>query len=457
MSNTSFHRQPQPAQAGSFLRSPWAILACAVIVLLLAMGVRAVFGLFMQPMGQARGFSREVFSFAFALQNIVWGVTAPLVGILADKFGSGRTVALAALAYALGMAGMALADSQMLLYLSAGVLVGFGQAGTTFGVLLGVVGRAFEPDRRSAAIGLAASGGSLGQFVLMPMGSGLIDALGWQPALWVLAAMSLIPLALAPVLAGRPAPSVAGTDAAGGVDVAGAGMPCVGTRITGVPGVATPGVATPVTDAPLGEALRQAMGDRSYHLLFWSFFVCGFHTAFITLHLPSFVVDQGLNLTHGAMAVAVIGLFNVLGSWGAGYLGGRFSKRWLLMWLYMLRAGSIAILLAFPLSPLTLYLFAATMGLLWLGTVPLTNGLVGQIYGMRYVSTLYGLIFLGHQLGSFIGVWLGGWAYENTGSYDLVWWLGIALALGAGVVSRPIDERPLHLRPAAPARPGAQA
>ncbi|ODU62858.1 MAG: MFS transporter [Lautropia sp. SCN 66-9] len=390
------------------------ILACALIVLLLAMGVRATFGLFMQPMGLARGWSREVFSIAFAIQNLVWGITAPLAGIVADKFGSGRTVAFSALVYALGLAGMTQAESSWMLYLYGGVLVGLGQAGTTFGILLGVVGRAFEPAKRSAAIGLASAGGSLGQFVLMPVGSALIGALDWHLALWALAAISLLPLILAPVLSGRPDPAPSGSGPSG-------------------------------SDVPLMGALREAVGDRTFHLLFWSFFVCGFHTAFITLHLPSFVVDQGLNLTHGAMAVAVIGLFNVLGSWGAGYLGGRFSKRGLLVWLYTLRAGSIAILLAFALSPLTLYLFAATMGLLWLGTVPLTNGLVGQIYGMRYVSTLYGLIFLGHQLGSVIGVWLGGWTYERTGSYDLMWWLGIALALAAGAVSRPIDERPLYL------------
>jgi len=395
--------------------SPQLILACAVVVLLLAMGVRATFGLFMQPMGMARGWSREVFSFAFAIQNIVWGLAAPLLGALADRHGSGRTIAVGALFYALGLVGMAWATTPAMLYLTSGLLVGIGQAGTTFGVVLGVVGRAFAPAQRSSALGLAAAGGSLGQFVMMPVGGALLAAYDWQASLWWLAGLSLIAALMATRLTGKPASS-------------------------GAHG-----------DVRLADAFREALRDRSFHLLFWSFFVCGFHTAFITLHLPSFVVDQGLNYGHGAMAVATIGLFNVLGSWGAGWLGGRRSKRALLAWLYALRAGSIAILLAFPLSPFTLYLFAATMGLLWLGTVPLTNGLVGQIYGMRYVSTLYGLIFLGHQVGSFVGAWLGGWAYERTGSYDLMWWLGIGLALAAAAVTRPVDERPVAQRGAAAA------
>ena len=400
-------------------RSPNLILACAVGALLLAMGVRATFGLFMQPMGMARGWSREVFSFAFAIQNIVWGLAAPLLGVLADRHGSGRTIVLGALLYALGLAGMAWATTPAELYLTAGLLVGIGQAGTTFGVVLGVVGRAFAPQQRSSALGLASAGGSLGQFVMMPLGASLIAAFDWQAALWWMAGLSMVTVALAAMLTGRP-------------------------QHTGAH-----------DDVPLGDAFRGALRDRSFHLLFWSFFVCGFHTAFITLHLPAFVVDQGLNFGHGAMAVAVIGLFNVIGSWGAGWLGDRRSKRALLSWLYLLRAGSIAILLALPLTPLTLYLFAATMGLLWLGTVPLTNGLVGQIYGMRYVATLYGLVFLGHQVGSFVGAWLGGWAYEHTGSYALMWWLGIGLALAAGALARPIDERPVGSRNAAAAAAAA--
>lgn len=397
-----------PAPAAPAL-NPWFVLACAIVVLLLAMGVRATFGLFMQPMGMARGFSRETFSFAFALQSIAWGLGAPLLGALADKFGSGRTIALGAVLYAAGMAGTALATTTAELYLTAGLMVGLGQAGTTFGVILGVVGRTFSPAQRSLALGMASAGGSLGQFLLMPFGHALIGVFDWQGAMFVLAGLCGISLLLAWWLRGRPT----------------------------VPAGA---------DVKLADAFREAVGDRSYHFLFWSFFVCGFHTAFITLHLPAFVVDQGLSAGHGAMAVAMIGLFNVAGSWACGYFGGKGSKRTLLAWVYGLRALSIVVLLVAPLTPFTLYLFAASMGLLWLGTVPLTNGLVGQIYGLRYVSTLYGLIFLGHQVGSFVGVWLGGWAFEATGSYDVMWWLGIALALGAAAITWPIDERPLAQR-----------
>lgn len=391
------------------------ILACAVAVLLLAMGVRATFGLFMQPMGMARDFGRDVFSMAFALQNLVWGAAAPFFGAFADKVGSGRAIAAGALLYAAGLVGTALATDPASLYLTAGLLVGLGQAGTTFGVVLGVVGRAVPAHRRSAALGLAAAGGSLGQFMLVPAGRFLIDAFDWQPAMLAMAALVLVMVPLAARLTGRP------------------------------------DVSASQANQRLADAFREAMKDRSYHLLFWSFWVCGFHTAFITLHLPSYVTDRGLSATHGAMAVATIGLFNVLGSWACGWLGGRGSKKGLLAAVYGLRAASILLLIALPMSPAVLFAFAATMGLLWLGTVPLTNGLVGQIYGLRYASTLYGLVFLGHQVGSFFGVWLGGRAYALTGSYDMVWWLGIGLALVAALLSWPIDERPLAGRAAADA------
>jgi predicted MFS family arabinose efflux permease len=299
-----------------------------------------------------------------------------------------------------------------MLCLSAGVLVGLGQSGTTFGVLLGVVARAFPPEKRSLALGMASAGGSMGQFLMVPFGQQLIAHFDWHAALLVLSVVASVTLPLAFLLQGR---------------------------------------ASHATDQPhesLGAAFLQALGHRSYHLLFWSFFVCGFHTAFITLHLPSYVVDRGLTAFDGALAIALIGLFNVIGSFGCGWLGGRHSKKNLLGWVYALRAVFIVLLLLFPLTPPVLYVFAAGMGLLWLGTVPLTNGLIGQIYGLRYTATLYGLVFLGHQIGSFIGVWLGGWTFERTGSYDLVWWLGIGLALAAAALSWPIDEHPIGRRAA---------
>jgi MFS family permease len=394
-------------------RNATVVLTAAVVVLLIAMGVRATFGLLMQPIGLDRGFTRETFSLAFAIQNIVWGIGAPLFGALSDKYGSGRTIALGAILYAVGLAAMTTADTPAALYLSAGVLVGLGQSGTTFGVILGVVARAFTPEKRSLALGMASAGGSMGQFLMVPFGQQLIAYFDWHTALLVFSVVASLGLPLALLLQGRSS------------------------------------VAADQPHQSLAAAFRQALGERSYHFLFWSFFVCGFHTAFITLHLPSYVVDRGLSALDGAVAVGLIGLFNVIGSYGCGWLGGRHSKKSLLGWVYALRAVFIVLLLLFPLTPLVLYVFAAGMGLLWLGTVPLTNGLIGQIFGLRYAATLYGLVFLGHQIGSFIGVWLGGWTFERTGSYDLVWWLGIGLALAAALLALPIDERPLAARHAA--------
>jgi predicted MFS family arabinose efflux permease len=396
--------------SSSTTRSASVVLTAAIIVLLIAMGVRATFGLLMQPMGLDRGFSRETFSLAFAIQSLVWGLGAPLFGALSDKYGSGRTIALGALLYAVGLLSMSQADSAAMLYLSAGVLVGLGQSGTTFGVILGVVARAVPLDKRSLALGMASAGGSMGQFLMVPFGQQLISQFDWYTALLVLSAVASFCMPLALLLQGRT--------------VHAADQP----------------------QQSLSAAFRQALGHRSYHFLFWSFFVCGFHTAFITLHLPSYVVDQGLSAFDGALAIALIGLFNVIGSYGCGWLGGRHSKKNLLGWVYALRAVFILPLLLFPLTPLVLYVFAAGMGLLWLGTVPLTNGLIGQIYGLRYTATLYGLIFLGHQIGGFIGVWLGGWTFERTGSYDMLWWLGIGLALAAAALTWPIDERPMAVR-----------
>jgi MFS family permease len=403
--------------SSSSRRSAAVVLTAAIVVLLIAMGVRATFGLLMQPMGLDKGFTRETFSLAFAIQNLVWGLGAPLFGALSDKYGSGRTIALGALLYAVGLLTMGQADSAATLYLSAGVLIGLGQSGTTFGVILGVVARAVPLDKRSLALGMASAGGSMGQFLMVPFGQQLIAHFDWYAAVLVLSA------------------------------IVGMGMPLA---------LLLQGKTVHPADQPqqsLSAAFRQALGHRSYHFLFWSFFVCGFHTAFITLHLPSYVLDRGLSAFDGALAIALIGLFNVVGSYSCGWLGGRHSKKNLLGWVYALRAVFIVLLLLFPLTPLVRYVFAAGMGLLWLGTVPLTNGLIGQIYGLRYTATLYGLVFLGHQIGSFIGVWLGGWAFERTGSYDLVWWLGIGLALAAAALSWPIDERPIAQRAAGAARP----
>jgi len=384
-----------------------------MLVVLSAMGTRATFGLFMQPMGLAQGWSREVFALAFAWQNLVWGAASIFMGMLADRYGSGRTVALGALLAAMGLVGMRFASTEMELYLSAGLLVGLGQAGITFPVILPVVARVVPPASRSTAMGIVSAGGSLGQFLVVPAGQWMIDTMQWQGALWGLSLLVAVGIPLALGLRGRP--------------IAAAGQ----------------------LHQSMGAAVRQAFTHPSFHFLFWSYFVCGFHTAFITLNLPGYVIDKGLNASTGAVGLALVGLFNVLGSFGAGKLGGIYSKKRLLAWIYGLRAVGIIWLLWLPSSPFVVYVFSAWMGLFWLGTVPLTQGLIGHIYGMRYAATLSGIVFLGHQVGSFVGVWLGGRVYAETGSYDLVWWISVALALLAAVLCLPVRERPLMVVPGA--------
>jgi len=389
-----------------FLRRPAVVMACGALILTLAMGVRHTGGLFLQPMTLDHGWSRELFSFSIALQNLLWGAFQPFAGAFADRHGAGRTLVGGALLYILGLVIMAHADSALGLNLGAGLLIGMGLSGTTFSVVLGVIGRMAAPQKRSLALGIASAGGSFGQFAVLPVGQGLITAFGWQDALlWMAVGIAfIIPLAAA----------VTGTSERGG------------------------GV-----EQSLRQALAEAMRTPSFHFLFWSFFVCGFQTAFVMLHLPAYVVDMGLSANIGMSAVAMIGLFNIFGSFLSGWLGGLYSKKWLLAWIYALRIVAILALMLFPLSPLTLYVFAAVMGLLWLGTVPLTSGLVGCIFGLRYVGMLYGIVFLGHQIGGFLGAWLGGRIFDLSGSYEMAWWLSIALSVMAAALSLPVREAPL--------------
>ncbi len=391
------------------LRRPGVVLACGALILTLAMGVRHTGGLFLQPMTMDQGWSRELFSFSIAIQNLMWGLFQPFAGAFADRFGAGRTLVGGALLYILGLVIMANAESAFGLNVGAGLLVGMGLAGTTFSVVLGVVGRMAPPEKRSLALGIVSAGGSFGQFAVLPVGQSLIVSVGWHDALlWLALGIAfIIPLALA---------------------------------VTGTNGGNTGGQS-------IAESLREARRTASFHFLFWSFFVCGFQTAFIMLHLPAFVVDSGLTANVGMTAVALIGLFNIAGSFLSGWLGGIYSKKWLLAGIYGLRVVAILAILVFPLTPLTLYVFAATMGLLWLGTVPLTNGLVGHIFGMKFVGMLYGIVFLGHQIGGFLGAWLGGLIFDVSGSYALAWWLSIGLSVLAALLCIPVRERPL-VRPA---------
>jgi len=377
-------------------RTPTVVLVCAAIILTLALGVRQTFGLFLQPMSAELGWGRGHFSFAFALSNLLWGLAQPVFGAWADKQGSGRVVAVSALLYAAGLALLPLSTTPLMLDFSAGLLIGLGISGVSFGVVLGVVGRAFPPERRSLALGIASAGGSFGQFLMVPFGAWLIGSIDWKYSLLVLAGVILatVPLAAAMVEErGRPLSPAAGDS----------------------------------KPQSLRMALREAGGHSGFWYLTAGFFVCGFQVAFISIHLPVYLRDLNLPLTVAGWALALIGLFNILGSFAAGFLGARFSKKYVLSSIYFLRAAVIGLFLLLPVSPLSVYLFAAGIGFLWLGTVPLTNGLVGQIFGVRYVSTLFGIVFLSHQVGSFLGVWLG----------------SVVLSLLAGALNLPIDERPL--------------
>ncbi len=396
-------------------RTPVLVLVCGAIILTLGLGIRASFGLFLQPMSMDLGWGRSHFSFAMALSNLIWGLAQPFFGAWADKQGAGRVVAVSGLLYAGGLALMPFSTTPLMLDASAGLMVGLGLSGVSFGVILGVVGRAFPPERRSLALGIASSGGSFGQFLMLPFGQLLISTLGWQTALLVLAGtiMATVPLAAAMMEGRRP-------------------------------------VATGAQQS-LNQALREAGGHSGFWYLTAGFFVCGFQVAFISVHLPAYLVDVRMTPAVGATALALIGLFNIAGSFVAGYLGGRFSKKYLLSGIYILRAVIIALFLVLPVTPLTVYLFAAGIGFLWLGTVPLTNGLVAQIFGVRFVSMLFGIVFLSHQIGSFAGVWLGGYLFDATGSYNLVWIGSIALGVVAAILNLPIDERPVVRMEARPA------
>jgi MFS family permease len=390
-------------------RTPLVVLICGCIIMTISFGIRAGFGLFLQPMALEYGWGREVFSISIALQNLMWGVLGALAGGFADRYGAGRVVAAGAICYILGLIGVAYISTPWLMHVNAALLLGGALGGTSFGIILAVIGRTVAPERRSLYMGIAAAAGSFGQFALVPLTQVLIASLNWHNALLVLAGIAAIMIPLALALASTP-------HAAGG------------------------------PQQSIGEALREAMNEKGFHLLFWGYFVCGFHIAMLTVHLPAFVTDAGLSAAHGMTALALIGLFNILGTLGAGYLGGRFSKKYLLSTIYSIRAVLITILIALPLTPLTLYIFACGIGLLWLGTVPLTNGLVGQIFGMRYAAMLASVVFLGHQIGSFVGVWLAGYLYDTTGSYNGAFIASIGLGVFAALVNLPVNEKPLAER-----------
>jgi MFS family permease len=399
--------------AGTSWRAPLVVLVCGGLTLALALGLRQSFGIFLTPMSGQFGWGREVFALAIALQNIVWGVTQPFVGMVADRYGSGRVVAVGSVVYGLGLYLMSGAATGAELDLSAGLAIGFALSGTSFAIVLSAVGRAFPPERRSFALGIAGAGGSLGQFVMVPTGQAFISGFGWSTALVIYAGLAFIMVPLAAALAGRSqAPA----------------------------------------DLSAPQSLRAALGEArthgGYRYLNLGFFVCGFQVTFIMVHLPAYLTDRGVTPTLAATALGLIGLFNIVGSLACGYLGDRFSKKNVLSLLYLGRAIVTAAFILTPMTPVTVVLYVSIMGLLWLATVPLTGALVAQIFGPTFMATLFGVVFLSHQVGAFLGVWMGGYLYDLTGSYDVVWWLVVALGVAAALLHWPIDERAV-VRPVA--------
>lgn len=401
---------PHPL-AGPRRLSVFQVLLCGGAIVTLSMGIRHGFGLWLLPITQEQGWTRETFSFAIAIQNLSWGVFGIFAGMLADRFGGFRVLVVGALLYALGLVGMAMSSTTLTFALTTGVLIGAAQAGTTYAVIYGIIGRQIPAERRSWAMGVAAAAGSFGQFLMVPVEGFLIIQFGWQEALLILAAVALVMAPLA-----------------------------WGLREPGFEAHATPAKR----EQSILQALREAFGYRSFQLLMAGYFVCGFQVVFIAVHMPSYLKDNQLDPHVASYALALIGLFNIFGTYAAGVLGQKLAKRKILSFIYFFRSVAITLFLLAPLTPWTVYLFSSAMGLLWLSTVPPTNAIVAQVFGVAHLSMLGGIVFFGHQVGSFMGVWLGGLLFDLTGSYDIVWYIAIALGLLAAAVNWPIREHPIQ-------------
>jgi MFS family permease len=405
--------QPTAAQFGARpadWRTPVLIIGFGCLISLMSFGPRSTLGFFLTPLSTANHWGRDVFGFALALQNLLWGLGQPLAGMIADRYGTGRVLCAGALMYAAGLALMAFATTSAVLDVSAGMLIGFGLSGSSFMVLLAAFGKLLPPEWRSRAFGFGTAAGSFGQFLYSPVAVALMDAFGWQQTLMIFAAsmVAVLPLSLA---------------------------------------LATPRTAAAAAAPAPSQSLRQALGEafahRSYILLVLGFFTCGFQLAFITVHMPSYLVDQGLSAQIGGWTIAMIGLFNIIGSIAAGWLGDRMPKRYLLSIIYFTRAVAILAFISFPVTALSCLLFGATMGLMWLSTVPPTNGIIALMFGTRWLATLGGFAFFSHQVGGFLGVWLGGVVFDRTGSYNLVWWLSILFGVLSALINMPIVEKPV--------------
>ncbi|MBF0276892.1 MAG: MFS transporter [SAR324 cluster bacterium] len=392
------------------------VMAAGSLVLLLVFGIRAGFGLFLKPISADLGWGREIFAMTIALQNLFWGAFQPLMGAVSDRYGSGRTLVLGGAAYTVGLLLMSQASSPVTLYLSGGLMIGLGLSGSGLAVVLGAVGRAASEEQRSLAMGIGTAAGSLGQFWIAPLGQFFISSYGWSTALILLSIFSLMIVPAAVALTGNNTTIK---------------NPLRGQENQG-----------------FREALAEAFGHKGFLYLTAGFFVCGFHVVFIGTHLPAFLEDQGLDPKYGAWSLAFIGFFNVIGSFASGYLGGKFSKKYCLSLLYLSRALLFVAFILMPTTPASVLIFSAIIGLLWLSTVPLTTGIVSQVFGPKYFSTLFGIVFFSHQIGSFLGAWLGGYLYDTTGSYDAVWWISVALGLASAVLHYPINEQSLRTVPA---------
>jgi MFS family permease len=392
-------------------RTPMVIIVCGCLISMISFGPRSSLGFFLTPLSQANHWGRDVFAFALAVQNLLWGVGQPFAGAIADRYGAPRVLALGAAFYALGLYLMASATTPLALTMSAGVLIGFGLSGCAFAVVVGAFGKLVPAEWRSAAFGFGTAAGSFGQFLFSPLAVALMDRFGWTVALAVFAALLLLILPLSLMLSaprsGGPSPALA------------------------------------PSSQSFTQALAEAFGHRSYVLLVLGFFTCGFQLAFTTVHLPAYLLDRGLSAAVGGWTLATIGLFNIVGSVTSGYLGSRVPKRYILSIIYFARAISIAVFVMLPASPATTLVYGAVTGLLWLSTVPPTSGLVAVMFGTRWLTMLFGFAFLSHQIGGFLGVWLGGWVFDHYGSYNPVWWLAVFFGVASAVINLPIVERPV--------------
>ena len=385
---------------------PIIIVVCGCLVIFVGFGIRSTMGVFLVPITEQYDWGRSIFAFAAALQNLFWGFSQPIFGAIADRFGSGRVILIGGICYVAGLALMIVSSTPLGFYIANGALIGFGLSGTTFAIVLAVIARAVPERQRSMALGIGSAAGSLGQFVLVPLGNSLILQFGWVSTIAMLSCLMLLVIPLSFVLSGKP-------------------------NISG-------------PEQTLKAAVFQAARHPGYVLLTSGFFVCGFQVTFIGIHLPAYLTDIGLSSNVGAWALSIVGLFNLVGTLLAGYMGNIFKKKSILSFIYLGRAIVIAVFVMLPPSVPSALIFAACMGILWLATIPLTSGIVSQVFGARYLGTLFGFVFLGHQIGSFLGVWMGGLLFDATQSYEVVWWICVALGVIAALLHWPINESPIR-------------